>query len=374
MPYRRNKRKVILAGGGHAHLHSLLHAGEFVRRGCEVVLVNPTPYLYYSGMATGVISGVYTPEQDRIDVRRLVERGGGRFVEDRAAGVLVDDQELLLESGERLHYDYLSLCIGSEVASSLGDGDRIVPVKPVENTVEIRDQILAHRGPEGSGGPRVLVVGGGAAGCEVAANVANLLGQENLGGRVIVAEAGPTLLGSSPKEAGRKVASYLQERGVEVITKSPVVSYSDGVAETEHGRRIEADLVVESVGIAPRTLSGGDPLLTGEDGGLWVNHYLQSVSATRVFGGGDSISFRGEALPRLGVFGIRQGPVLFHNLLAALDGRPLKEYKPQKRYLYILNFGDGTGLAVYGALSWRGRSAMMLKHAIDRRFMRHYGT
>ena len=47
---------------------------------------------------------------------------------------------------------------------------------------------------------------------------------------------------------------------------------------------------------------------------------------------------------------IRQGPVLFHNLQAYLGGEPLKKFKPQKIYLYILNLGDGTGLAIYGPL------------------------
>lgn len=359
-----------MVGGGHAHLHSLLHTAEFTGRGCEAVLVNPSPYLYYSGMATGVISGTYTPEQDRIDVRRLVERGGGRFIEGWVTGISTEDHEFLLEDGERIPYDYASLCIGSEVAGSIGtDGSGVVPVKPVENTVEIRDRILNHKG---AGGPRVLVIGGGAAGCEVAANAANLMGRKHLGGRVTIAEAGPALLGSSPEKARREITTYLQKRGVEILTKSPIVSYANDVAETGTGRKIEADLIVAAVGIVPRSLEHGTPLLTGEDGGLWVNHYLQSLSDPKVFGGGDSISFRGEVLPRLGVFGVRQGPVLFRNLLAALDGHPLKRYKPQKRYLYVLNLGDGTGLAVYGAFSWRGRPAMSLKHAIDCRFMRRY--
>lgn len=370
MLYSERKQRIVLAGGGHAHLYSLLRTEEFVKRGYEVVLVNPSPHLYYSGMATGVISGVYTPEQDRVDVRRLAERGGGYFVEDRVTGVLAADRTLLLESGERLAYDYASLCIGSEVADSFGTADYyVIPVKPVENTIEIRERLLNHEGP---GGPKVLVVGGGAAGCEVAANVANLLRQKGLGGRVSIAEAGPALLVTSPQRAQRAVSSYLREFGVEVLTKSPVVSYADRVAETSAGRKIEADLLVSAVGIVPRTLSEGTPLLTGEDDGLWVNPYLQSVSDPRIFGGGDSISFRGEALPRLGVFGIRQGPVLFRNLLATLEERPLESYEPQRRYLYILNFGDETGLAVYGSFSWRGRWAMKLKHFIDRRFMKRY--
>jgi hypothetical protein len=38
----------------------------------------------------------------------------------------------------------------------------------------------------------------------------------------------------------------------------------------------------------------------------------------------------------------------------------------------VLNLGDGTGLAVYGRLSWRGRLAWRLKHRIDERFVREH--
>lgn len=368
-----DERTLILAGGGHAHLHTLLHTRCFTERGVEVVLVNPSRYLYYSGMATGVISGDYAPDEHRIDVRRLVERGGGRFVRGRVTRIEPRERAVTLEDGEILRYDLISFCLGSEVPAAPGSDGRVIPVKPVENTARIRGRILDHRE-----GPmlRVLVVGGGAAGCEVAANTASLMSRKGIRGRVMLAEAGPALLGSSPEKARRAVHRYLEGRGVKVFLETPVLSFDNGLLRTDAGHVLAADLVVRAVGVAPRGVFGdaSPPLATGDDGGLWTNHFLQSISDPRVFGGGDSISFRGGTLPRLGVFGVRQGPVLFHNLLSTLRNKPLKKFTPQSRYLYILNLGDGTGLAVYGPLTWRGRSAMKLKHAIDRRFMRRYGV
>jgi NADH dehydrogenase FAD-containing subunit len=104
-----------------------------------------------------------------------------------------------------------------------------------------------------------------------------------------------------------------------------------------------------------------------------VDRHLRSPNDHRVFGGGDAVAFRGGRLPRFGVYAVRQGPVLFHNLQAALRGEPLTSYRPQRHYLYVLDLGDGTGLAIYGALAGRGRPALWLKHLIDRRFVRGYG-
>src|SRR3712207_246921 len=148
---------IALAGGGHANLYALRRTGELTRRGFDVVLVDSSEHLFYSGMATGVLSGSYRPGENRIGIRRLVERGGGRFVRGRVARVLQRDRALLLEDGRTVEYDAVSFCLGSETRA----GDGAVPVKPVSNLEWVRRRLLAGNGEA----PRVLVVGGGGAGC-----------------------------------------------------------------------------------------------------------------------------------------------------------------------------------------------------------------
>ena len=105
-------KRIVLAGGGHAHLYSLARAKELVRRGFDLTLVDRSPYLYYSGMATGVISGVYAPGEHRIDIRRLVEEGGGRFVEGRITEIRTENREFVLDDGRTVPYDAASVCLG----------------------------------------------------------------------------------------------------------------------------------------------------------------------------------------------------------------------------------------------------------------------
>lgn len=353
---------IAFAGGGHAHLYSLRRTGELTARGFDVVLVNPSPHLYYSGMATGVISGLYEPSETRVDVRNLVKGGGGRFVEGRVERVL--DGELSMEGGGTVAFDAASFNLGSAAPLVSGSGGEI-PVKPVENAARIRDLTLelAAKGRT----PRVLVAGGGAAGCEAAANLLALPAEL----RLTLAEAGGELLPESPARAGRIMRDLLLERGAEVLLDSPVEESAAGRARVGK-REIPYDFLVSAAGLTPTDVfrrSEGH-LLTGEDGGLWVNRNLQSVSDARLFGGGDAVAYRGGRLPRLGVFAVRQAPVIFHNLQTALRNEPLRSYEPQRRYLYILNLGDGTGLAVYGSLVYRGRLALLLKHRIDSRFVR----
>ena len=113
-------------------------------------------------------------------------------------------------------------------------------------------------------------------------------------------------------------------------------------------------------------------LPTGADGGLLVDRFLRSVGDPRIFGGGDCVSFAARDLPKLGVYAVREAPVLLPNLLAAQDGRRLKAYAPQRHALMILNLGDGTGLAIRGGWVLKSRACAWIKDRIDRAFLGRY--
>ncbi|MBA2617916.1 MAG: FAD-dependent oxidoreductase [Rubrobacter sp.] len=355
---------IAFAGGGHANLYALWRTGELTRRGFDVVLIDPFEHLYYSGMATGVLSGSYEPGENRIGIRRLVERGGGRFVQGRVAKVQHQDRVLLLEDGRTVRYDAVSFCLGS--AASGADGT--VPVKPVSNLEGVRERLLASTP---GGHFRVVVVGGGAAGCEVAANLAGLSRDARSETEVTLVEAGPDLLPTSPRAARRIMRGHLRDLGVGVILGSRAVLVN-GAAVLEDGTKIRADLTLAATGVAPPDVFARSGLATGDDGALWVDRHLRSPSDPRIFGGGDAVALRGGRLPRFGVYAVRQGPFLYHNLQAVLRGDPLSAYGPQRHYLYVLDLGDGTGLAIYGPLTNRSRPALRLKHRIDRRFVKEY--
>jgi NADH dehydrogenase FAD-containing subunit len=193
-----------------------------------------------------------------------------------------------------------------------------------------------------------------------------------LGVEITVVEAAPDLLPASPKAARRIMRGHLGDLGVGVILGRRAVAV-DGGAGLEDGGEIRADLALAATGVVPPEVFARSGLATGDDGALWVDRHLRSPNDPRIFGGGDAVAFRGGRLPQFGVYAVRQGPVLYRNLQASLRGEPLSPHRPQRRYLYVLDLGDGTGLAIYGPLANRSRPALRLKHLIDRRFVREYG-
>lgn len=363
----------MFAGAGHAHLHALARVKEYTDRGLEVALVAPDRF-WYSSMGPGLLSGLYRPEDDTVDVAELVTRGGGRYMQARIARIEPGTREVVLENGTRLGYKILSLNVGSDVPLDGIEGARElgVPVKPVRHLAELHGRWSTL--PEDHPALRIVVIGGGAAGCEVAANARRLLRDRGISSRITVVTSQPRLLERHPTAAHATMLRWLNRAAVEVRLCSQVVRVEKGRVHFAGGDVMECDVALVATGVRPPTLVAESGLATAEDGSLLVNHHLQSVSHPEVFGGGDCITLRDRPLDRVGVYAVRQAPVLHRNVLAAASGGPLATFKPQNSYLLILNLGDGTGLLLWHRFVHRGRWAFRVKDRLDRRFVARYRT
>jgi NADH dehydrogenase FAD-containing subunit len=363
-------KHLVFVGGGHAHLTALLRLRDYVRAGHRVTLIGPSPYHYYSGMGPGLLSGIYRPAEVRFHVRKMAEDRGGTFLEDRVVKVDPVRRSLLLLSGREVRYDVVSFNTGSEVPADLYDPptDNIYPVKPIENLLEARKKV--GNLPAGKG-VRAVVVGGGAAGVEIAANLGHL-GRKS--GRVarITLVSRSTVLEDYPPKARALALDALARWGIEAHEEVAAKSIGKGVVRMGNGADLEADMAFVAVGVRPSSLFRDSGLPTGGDGGLLVNAFLQAVRHPELFGGGDCISFEGTPLARVGVYAVRQNRILHRNLLAFLEGRPLRRFDPGGAYLAILNMGDGRGIFVRKEFLWEGPFVFRLKDFLDRRFMRKF--
>jgi NADH dehydrogenase FAD-containing subunit len=106
-------------------------------------------------------------------------------------------------------------------------------------------------------------------------------------------------------------------------------------------------------------------------GGLLVNKYLQCTAHPEIFGGGDCIYFKDRPLDKVGVYAVRQNPVLYQNLMASLEETVLQPFDPGGYHL-IFNMGDDTGILRKKRLVFGERLAFLIKDHIDRKFIRKF--
>ena len=168
------------------------------------------------------------------------------------------------------------------------------------------------------------------------------------------------------------VRRVLEDKGIEILEVGHVQRIEGDRLVLADGHELRSDITFAAVGVKPSQIFARSGLPIGQDGGLQVNEYLQSAGYPNIFGGGDCIHFAPQPLDKVGVYAVRQNPVLYQNLLAYLEGRPLVKFAPGGTYLLIYNLGDGEGVLGKWSIAFAGRLAFSLKGWIDRRFIRKF--
>jgi 3-phenylpropionate/trans-cinnamate dioxygenase ferredoxin reductase component len=230
----------------------------------------------------------------------------------RAAELALASSEVVLDGGERIGYDQLLLATGSAARRLPIDGaelDGVHLLRTVADSDALREALTP--------GVRVVVIGAGWIGCEVAASAK----QRGADVTMVAPEDVPLerVLGS---EVGAVYREVHASRGVELVLGTGVEAIEgsgrvSGV-RTTGGRTLGADLVVVGVGAAPRTELAAAAGLTVQDGVLTDDRLR--TSAPNVFAAGDIARAQhpilGETI-RVEHWGtaLEQGPAAARNML-----------------------------------------------------------
>lgn len=363
-------KRLVLIGGGHAHLFVLRHLAAIEHQGIEVTMVTPEPWQHYSGMLPGWMSGHYALDDIRVDLERLAAAAGARLLFRKMVALDADHKCVRLSDGQQLRYDLLSLDIGSETKRDwLEDcGRRLVTVKPIDEFARQWETIIC----EAAARDRydLAVVGGGAAGVELAFAAWKSLSRKSADIRVhLVTGAKDFLRGHSPKVKALTLAA-LGRAGI-VVHAHRAAGTASGLLLSS-GANLPADCVLAATGASAPVVLRTSRLALDAEGFVQVDNCHRSLSHPEVFAAGDVCSMTDRALQRSGVHAVRAGPVLAENLTAALWGRPLRPHRPRNTVLYIIACGGKTAIASWGRFNFQGRWVWRWKDYIDRKFMQSF--
>ncbi|MEJ2658627.1 MAG: FAD-dependent oxidoreductase [Desulfobacterales bacterium] len=245
----------------------------------------------------------------------------------------------------------------------------IFSVKPIERLMDAQARILKLAGHKKI---HVGIIGGGPSAAEIAGNVWRLTRGHDENAPVIRIFSGEKFMSRFSNAIRKKVAASLKQRGIDILEHSYVKDIRAGRISLENGQYYDADIIFLAVGVKPSDIFTKSRLPTGPDGGLLVNQYLQSTVYPEIFGGGDCIYFQDQPLDKVGVYAVRQNMILYQNLMASMEGTPLKSFDPGGDYLLIFNMGDGTGVLGKKGIVFGGKLAFKIKDYIDRRFMNRF--
>ena len=366
-------KRLVLVGGGHAHVEVLRRFGVAPVPDTELVLVSPDRFTAYSGFLPGLVAGHYSFEQTHLDLQSLARFARARLVHDLVTGLDPAGKVLHCHSSASIPYEVASLDIGAAPTRLLqGRHEDVgIPVKPVGVYLQCWDQVraAAARRPLD-----VVVVGGGAGGVEITLAMHYRLAQASPPARVgftIVSASGEILPGHAQR-VRTVMQRALAQRAIRVRTGAHVQRVEGEHVVLASGEHLRADHVFWAVGAQASDWLAQSGLATDAKGFVLVDEMLRSISHPDVFAAGDVATMRDHPRPRSGVYAVRQGPPLADNLRRCLVGQVLEPYFPQPRALNLISTGDRYAIASWGPLCVQGAWVWRWKDHIDRKFMRRY--
>ncbi len=373
-------KDVVLVGAGHAHVQVLRRFGMRPLPGVRLTLISRELHTPYSGMLPGLIAGHYGFDDAHIDTAPLARSAGARLYGDEVTGLDLARRLVLCRQRPPVPYDILSLDIGSRPNTGAvpGAAEHAIPVKPIDGFLA-RFEALRARALAGQS-RRVLVVGGGAGGVELLLALEHRLRGDlaatggdaaTLDFALVAGETG--LLPRFPGALRDRFVAVFARRGIALHQGARVAAVEPGAVVLDGGRgRIAADEILWTTEASPAGWLAETGLALDAQGFVRVDATLRALGRDDVFAAGDTIAFDPRPIPRSGVYAVRAGPVLADNIRAALTGRRLRPYRPQRDALYIVSTGGKHAIATRNGLTVAGGWVWRWKDWIDRRFMRRF--
>lgn len=364
-------KRLLLLGGGHAHVHVLKALADHPVRDTRITLVSPYERQVYSGMLPGWIARHYTLDQCVIPLAPLAERAEAGFLQTSAIALDLNTRRVQLANGETLGFDVLSIDTGPvQNDAILGSKEYGIAVRPIESFITAVQRIEQQVFDNASAGrtSRIVFCGAGAAGIELALALEARFRASKTEFALV------SMANTLPGRVGPRLARHLLARHVKLYPGKTVTRIGSSFVQLTDGQTLDADFVIVSTGSTAARWPLDAGLACNPGGFIRVNDFLQSVSHPFVFAAGDCADMEGHPRPKSGVYAVRAGPPLAHNLRKFLFDNPMKRYAPQKKSLYLISTGGRHAIGSWGNWSWEGDWVWTWKDHIDRAFMRRYAT
>ncbi len=334
--------------------------------GARVTVINPGPTAPYSGMLPGFVAGHYDRRELDIDLVKLARFAGARVILGAVEGIDTDAHQVHVPGHPPVGFDVASVNVGitSDMPALPGFAEHAIPAKPLGGFAARWADYLNHDGPAS-----VAVIGGGVAGAELVMAMAHALKAKGRAGRITLIDNASILTATKPKAAAT-IRRAMQDLGVDVIENAVITRIDADHVELKDGRAIPADFVTGAAGARPYDWIAHTGLDL-QDGYIRVNGHLQS-SDPAVFAAGDCAHLSDNPRPKAGVYAVREAPVLFDNLRAALGAGRIRRYVPQKDYLKLISLGGKSALGERLGTSFSGPIMWKWKNHIDQTFMNRF--
>jgi apoptosis-inducing factor 2 len=337
-------KKVVVIGGGFA--------GSLIAKKLEkkfgVTLIDTKNYFEFT---PSVLRSIVEPEHfEKIQILHSEYLKKSRIIIGEVTEV---NKKFIRVNGKKIDFDYLAICSGSRYE---------MPFKEQDIIVATRAEHLRKYFRRLKDAKKVVIVGGGLAGVELAGEILGKYPDKKL----VIVHVGRKLMERNSPEASAYSELYLKKKGAEILFGTRIAEVKKDFCVTDNGEKIKRDLVFICTGIKPNfeLLKSFDNVLN-EKNQVKVNEFLQVNGFENIFAAGDLTNVAEEKTAQNAE---REGRIVVRNILALDSGRELKKHESRKT-MSVISLGKWNGILDNGKFVFTGIIPAFIKKFVEMKEM-----
>ena len=358
-------QRIVIVGGGAGGLALATQLGKRLgkKKLADITLVDAARTHVWKPLLHQLAAGSFDTHAEEIEYLAQARWNHFKFRLGSLTGVDRTNKTVQLAAShdgsgreitpaQSLGYNTLVIAVGSQTNDfgTPGAAEHTIKLDSPQAAKHFNDRLVnacirAQTVPraEGSGLLTVTIVGGGATGVELAAELhaaARILGSygfENINPekdlKIVLVEAGPRLLVQLPERLGHAAERELRKLAIDVYTNEKVVEVTENSLKMASGKVIQSTLTVWAAGVKAadflKTMGGAEPLEVNKLNQLMVNGNLQTSRDSSIYAFGDCAACQqpdGTWVPPRAQAAYQQAMYLARELPHLMEGQPVKPF------------------------------------------------
>lgn len=346
---------IVIVGGGAGGLELATYLGNKIgKKKANVILIDRNSTHLWKPLLHEVATGSLDDGTDAVSYRAHATHHNFSFRQGTMSGLDRENKQVIIapiynEEGEllvaerRIAYDKLVLAIGSQSNDfdTKGVKENCFFLDGSEQAKMFQKRFLESVlkfSFNDDHDVKIAIVGGGATGIELSADLYNAAAHLNDYGfgklkrtniNVTLIEAGPRLIPALTEKVSAAALSELTKTGVDVRLNTMVTEALEDGLITKDGEKIEADLMVWAAGVKAPEFTKEFGFETNRLNQIEIKDTLQTTVDESVYVIGDCAALiqDGKPIPPRAQAAHQMAKVCGKNIVAALEGKPLQAFK-----------------------------------------------
>lgn len=370
------EKNIVIVGGGFAGVACALKLAKLAPENTRITLVSDKPHFEYHAALYRVVTG-RSPLEVCILLEEIFKNTSVRVIKDSVVGVDTKTRTVSGMLGSTYSYDYLVLTLGSETTyyDTPGLSELSFGFKSIEEALKLKRHLhesfascVAANKDEALCNTHLVVVGGGASGTELAAELAiyadALARKHGIDPTLVTVEliqSPAHLVPMLPDEVTDRIEARIRSLGVNVYVNRRLVK--EEVSEVFlKDMKMNAKTVIWTAGVASHRLySTVDGIQLTPKGQVEVNKHLQSTVDPYVYVGGDAAATQFAGMAQTALY---DGAFIATDIYARLE----KKFRPTYSApapVYSIPVGSDWAATVWGSKQFYGRFGWWLRRLLD---------